>query len=131
MNPEDETEATVSMTDEALDCRAENRHSWPPLRKAVGKLKKGMTVECTRVCINGCGVKKVQEFALNGERLSSKLVYPKDENGEHTYLLPESLRTGGRLTGEEARRAVFARVMQAQKARRAKVSPAAPFQAPA
>lgn len=117
----DETEATVSMPDEALRCRG-GQHDFPLFDEYLDRVVRvinrgGLSVEVTDDCRRKCGVSRKIEFALPTMAVVKRsLVYPKNEEGHDTYLLPKHLRGTGWLSREEIRRAQVARALQARRA---------------
>jgi hypothetical protein len=129
MKAGDETEATVRMSDEVLDCRNSGRHLFPRFSAYLPRLAdavmtsngKRTSMKFRDLCAGNCGVQCEVEYAVPSMGLVSRsLIYPRDEDGNDLYLIPRELRFDGigRLTGEELRRAMLARVVQAKRARR-------------
>lgn len=99
-------ERTDGMTDEALRCRA-GSHTWilmPQAHKRRIELWENGQVERVRLCSNGCGVRWIQIFAVDGDDWS--IASSKHEYNDPSYKVP---RGTGRLPKMAAFKAQFAR----------------------
>ena len=102
---------TGQLSDDALSCRSDGRHPWPPLKDAVrsGSGWSARFIRLTRVCPS-CGAEKDEEYdGFTGERTTKPVIrYP-----DH-YLLPkpEDGSYQGRLSSVAARLALFSRVIK-------------------